>query len=168
MKATIWCALLMVVLCVFPCAHPVGANSLSEAYWGCFTNPGGFDSYLNDQFVLNQQYFNQIRTCAQITHPAINAVEQQLQAQHSHCPNNAVCTQLANDIQNIRDLRANVNMLVDYIGVADQNPQVTMSNYPIGRKCRQVYNFHVQSGIRVEDNPTLRQQVNMLHSLVCP
>lgn len=143
------------------------ANSLSDTYFQAFVNPHGFDSCLNDEVVLNQDYYNNFETCSSLAFPYLLEMEIQLRQQYSVCPNNAICTQIAKDIQTVINLRIKLRKLVAFINTTINNSQARFLNSPIGQDAISIYNFHQQIGIDLRQNPEFVREISILSLIPC-
>lgn len=143
------------VFSVFLLSETAIANTLSDTYYQAFVDPYGFDGYLNDNVVLDPDYYDKFDNCFQPTISILNRMENQLHQQHSTCPNNAVCTQIAKDIQSVINLRLNVRNLDIFIRSTRSDAKRRFQNSDIGRAAITVYNFHRQRGIVLRRNRNL-------------
>lgn len=143
------------------------ANTLSDTYYQAFVNPHGFDGYLNDEVVLNQDYYKDFESCSSLSFGIMTEMEKQLHQKYSVCPNNAVCTQIAKDIQSVVSLRINVKNLVSFIQTTKSNPQARFLDSQIGHAAITVYNFHRQMGIDLRRNPEFIKEIGILSSTPC-
>jgi len=143
------------------------ANTLSDTYYQAFVDPYGFDGYLNDNVVLDPDYYGKFRNCFQLTIGILNEMENQERQRYSTCPNNAVCTQIAKNIQSITDLRLNVKNLEGFISATRSNSQLRFLESEIGRAALTVYNVHRQMGIDLRRNPEFVKQISIMSGITC-
>lgn len=144
------------------------ANTLSDTYYQVFTNPHNFDGYLNDQVVLNQSYYSNFNSCLSLSSGIIDQIENQLNGQYQNCPNNSVCTQIAQDIQLVRSLRVNLQNLSAFIHSTVNNPNARFLNSRSGRDAILLYNNTTGMGIPLPRVPAFIKQINTLNSIPCP
>jgi len=145
----------------------VAANTLSDTYYQAFVNPHGFDGYLNDEVVLSEDYYTDFERCSSLSFRMMAEMEKQLRQRYSVCPNNAVCTQIAKDIQSVIDLQVNVKNLRSFIRSTKSNPQARFLDSQIGQAAITVYNFHRQMGIDLGSNPEFTKGISILSSIPC-
>lgn len=143
------------------------ANTLSDTYYQAFVDPYGFDGYLNDNVVLNPDYYNNFKNCFQLTIGILNEMEKQERQRHSTCPNTAVCTQIAKNIQSITAIRLNVRNLERFLRATRSNAQLRFIDSEIGRAALTVYNFHRQMGLDIRRNAELVTSVRTLFGVPC-
>lgn len=143
------------------------ANTLSDTYYQAFVDPYGFDGYLNDNVVLNPDYYNNFEKCFQLTIGILNETENQERQRHSTCPNDAVCTRIAKNIQSIIALRLNVRNLDSFLRATRSNAQLRFIDSEIGRAALTVYNFHRQGGLDIRRNPEFVKTVRTLSGIPC-
>lgn len=142
-------------------------NTLSDTYYQAFVNPHGFDGYLNDEVILNPDYYDRFENCSQLAFGILEEMEKQLRQRYSECPNNSVCTQIAKDITSVISLRHNVENLVRFIRATRSDAECRFLESDIGRVAINVYNFHIKVGIDLPQNPEFVKQIQILSSTPC-
>jgi hypothetical protein len=143
------------------------ANTLSDTYYQAFVDPHGFDGYLNDNVVLVPDYYDKFENCVQLAIGLLSNMENQERLKHSTCPNTAVCTHIAKNIQSIIALQLNVTNLGKFVRATESNAQLRFLNSEIGRAALTVYNFHRQMGIDIRSNPEFVKEMGTLSGIPC-
>jgi hypothetical protein len=160
-------AFVLVVLSISLLAGAAVANTLSDAYYQAFTDPRAFDGYLNDNVVLDSEYYDRLESCYQPTIDILDRMEAQERQQHQNCPNNAACTQIAKNIQSITNLRLNVKDLQSFLRSTKGDSQLKFLNSKIGRAALTVYNANRQYGVDPRRNPEFVKQIGILSAVSC-
>ena len=158
---------LLLGLVLFIFASPTTASTLSNTYYTAFTDPYGFDAKLNSEFANSPYYNNNFMDCLQTANQSLARLERQLRQEHSVCPNNARCTQLAKEIKNVMDLRLNLGNLGKYISAKRSGSTLSFPNSDIGQAATYVYNFHRNNRIDLLKNPVFTQWMGILNSIPC-
>jgi hypothetical protein len=167
MKTLVKAAFVLLVVQIFLFSGTAIANTLSDTYYQAFVDPHGFDGYLNDNVVLDPDYYGKFENCVQLAIRLLNEMEEQERQRYSTCPNNAACTQIAKNIQSITALQLNVKNLGEFVRATDSNAQLRFLNSEIGRAALTVYNIHTQMGIDIRRNPEFVKEVGTLSGIPC-
>lgn len=142
-------------------------NTLSDTYYQALVDPHGFDGYLNDEVILNPDYYDRFENCSQLAFGILEEMENQLRQRYSVCPNNSVCTQIARDITSVMALRHNVENLVRFVRATRSDAECRFLESDIGRVAITVYNFHRERGLDLRQNPQFVKQILNLSSTPC-
>lgn len=158
----------VMVISVALVAHQVAANTLSDAYYLAFTSPRGFDAFVDQQIRSNGSYLAGFADCVNLAIPLLERMEWQLNQQYASCYYNDECTQIAKQIQSVRELRVNVGNLYAFARDKTSNADLTFTRSNIGQAALILERFSNQYGIPVDRNPVFQSQMAVLSSVGCP
>lgn len=141
------------------------ANPLSDAFYKAFTNPEGFDAYLQSERLRHDGYLEALERCYLKAIGLLTIIERRENRRYSSCYYNNECYKMAKKLQAIKELRLNIEELYTYVKNAIKNNRMGFSDSSIGKAAFITYNFHRKNYIDIRTDPVFRSQLSILSSI---
>ena len=110
----------------------IAENAIQKTYFTAFVYPYQFENLLKAELSTNPNLYTNFNRCSQIAPRELQKLETILRQEHSRCPNNPACTQIAKDIAVVVDLQIKVNNLIEFMNTKMSNGTPQFLNSTIG------------------------------------